>query len=106
MTAVDMLSTIWKSHVSEKIEREFLHAGVVLVLLNGLTTSILTKRRKYKNTPYCFEQILEAALLKRAAARPPATHKKYLWDEQDMVLIYPTPLLGQDMTQGQFLSRV
>ena len=45
-TAVDRLSVIWKSDLTDKIKRSFFQAVVVSILLYGCTTWTLTKRLK------------------------------------------------------------
>ena len=47
-TAVDRLSIIWKSDLTDKMKRSFFQAAVVLILLYGCTTWTLTKRLKKK----------------------------------------------------------
>ena len=47
-TAIDRLSIIWKSNLSDQIKRDFFKAAVVSVLLCGCTTWILTKRIEKK----------------------------------------------------------
>ena len=42
-TAIDMLTTIWKSDLSNKIKREFFQTVTVSILLYCFTTWILTK---------------------------------------------------------------
>ena len=42
-TAIDWLSIIWKSHLSDKIKRNFFQAAVVSILLSGCTTWTLIK---------------------------------------------------------------
>ena len=42
-TAIDSLSVIWKSHLTDKIERSFFQAAIVLILLYGCTSWTLTK---------------------------------------------------------------
>ena len=42
-TAIDRLSVIWKSDLTEKIKRSFFQAAVVSILLYGCTTWTLTK---------------------------------------------------------------
>ena len=37
-TAIDKLSIIWKSNVTDKMKRSFFQAAVVLILLYGCTT--------------------------------------------------------------------
>ena len=43
-TAIDRLSTIWKSDLTDKMKRSFFQAAVVSILLYGCTTWTLTKR--------------------------------------------------------------
>ena len=43
-TAIDRLSIIWKSDLTDKIKRSFFQAAVVSILLYGCTTWTLTKR--------------------------------------------------------------
>ena len=47
-TAIDRLSVIWKSDLTDKIKRNFFQAAVVSMLLYGCTTWMLTKRMKKK----------------------------------------------------------
>ena len=47
-TAIDRLSIIWKSDLTNKMKRSFFQAAVVLILLYGCTTWMLTKRLEKK----------------------------------------------------------
>ena len=47
-TAIDRLSIIWKSDLTDKIKRSFFQAAVVSILLYGCTTWMLTKRLEKK----------------------------------------------------------
>ena len=47
-TAIDRLSVIWKSDLTDKMKRSFFQAAVVSILLYGCTTWTLTKRLKKK----------------------------------------------------------
>ena len=47
-TAIDRLSIIWKSNLSDKMKRSFFQAAVVSVLLHVCTTWTLTKRLEKK----------------------------------------------------------
>ena len=47
-TAIDWLSFIWKSDLTDKIKRSFFQAAVVSILLYGCTTWTLTKRMERK----------------------------------------------------------
>ena len=48
LTAINRLSVIWKSDLTDKIIRSFFQAAVVLILLYGCTTWTLTKRMEKK----------------------------------------------------------
>ena len=43
-TAINRLSVIWKSNLTDKIKRSFFQPAVVSILLHGCTTWTLTKR--------------------------------------------------------------
>ena len=47
-TAIDRLSIIWESDLSDKMKRSFFQAAVVSILLYGCTTWTLTKRLEKK----------------------------------------------------------
>ena len=47
-TAIDRLSIIWKSNLTDKMKRSFFQAAVVSTLLYGCTTWMLTKRLEKK----------------------------------------------------------
>ena len=47
-TAIDRLSIIWKSDLTDKMKRSFLQAAVVSILLYGCTTWTLNKRLEKK----------------------------------------------------------
>ena len=47
-TAIDRLSVIWKSDLTDEIKRSFFQAAVMSILLYGCTTWTLTKRMKKK----------------------------------------------------------
>ena len=47
-TATDKLSIIWKSDLTDKMERSFFQAAVVSILLYGCTTWTLTKQLEKK----------------------------------------------------------
>ena len=46
--AIDWLSVIWKSDLTDKLKRSFFQAAVVSILLYGCTTWALTKRMEKK----------------------------------------------------------
>ena len=47
-TAIDRLSTIWKSDLTDKMNRSFFQAAVMSILLYGCTTWTLTKQMEKK----------------------------------------------------------
>ena len=47
-TAIDRLSIIWKSDLTDKMKRSFFQAAVVSIMLYGCTTWTLTKRLEKK----------------------------------------------------------
>ena len=47
-TAINRLSVIWKSDLTDKIKRSFFQAAVMSILLYGCTTWMLTKRMEKK----------------------------------------------------------
>ena len=47
-TAIDRLSIIWKTDLTDKMKRSFFQAAVVSILLYGCTTCTLTKRLEKK----------------------------------------------------------
>ena len=60
-TALDSLSVIWKSDLTDKIKRSFFQAAVVSILLYGCTTETLNKRMEKKidgNYPRTLEALL------------------------------------------------
>ena len=64
-TAIDRLSIIWKSDLTDKMKSSFFQAAVVSILLYGCTTWTLTKtageetrRKLHKNVKSSIEQVL------------------------------------------------
>ena len=82
-SAIDKLSVIWKSDLTDKIKRSFFQAAVVSILLYGCTTWTLTKRMEKKldgnyTRMLRTKKVLEAAPHKAAAEQSPATyHENY-----------------------------
>ena len=62
-TAINKLSIIWKSDLTDKMKRSFFQAAVVLILLYGCTTWTLTKRLE-KKLDGNYTRILRAILNK------------------------------------------
>ena len=76
-TAIDRLSIIWKSDLTDKMKRSFFQAAVVLILLYGCTTWTLTKRLEKKldgNAASNIEQVLAAIPHKAPTIWPPISH--------------------------------
>ena len=84
-TAINRLSIIWKSDLTDKMKRSFFQAAVTSILLYGCTTWTLTKRLEkklkrqlHKNAASNLEQVLAATPHKTPTVRPPATyHENY-----------------------------
>ena len=75
-TAIDRLSVIWKSDLTDKIKRSFFQAAVVSILLYGCTTWTLTKRMEKKvdgNYTRMLRAILNKSLRQHSA-------KQHLYD--------------------------
>ena len=90
-TAIDRLSIIWKSDLTDKRKRGFFQAAVVSILQYGCTTWTLTKRLERKlNGNYA--RMLRAVLNKSWRQHPtrhhytdtcPPSRKLYKLDEPD-----------------------
>ena len=84
-TAINRLSIIWKSDLTDKMKRSFFQAAVVSILLYGCTTWTLKKtageearRQLHKNAASNLEQVLAATPHKTPTVRPPASyHENY-----------------------------
>ena len=68
-TAIDRLSIIWKSNLTDKMKRSFFQAAVVSVLLYGCTTWTLTKWLE-KNLDGNYTRMLRAILNKSWQQHP------------------------------------
>ena len=80
-TAIDRLSFIWKSDLTDKMKHSFFQAAVVSILLYGCTTWTLTKtareearKQLHKNVASNIEQVLVAIPHKAPTIWPPASH--------------------------------
>ena len=74
-TAVNRLSIIWKSDLTDKMKGSFFQAAVVLKLLYGCTTWMLTKRLEKKlNGNYT--RMLRA-ILNKSWQQHPIRHQQY-----------------------------
>ena len=73
-TAIDRLSIIWKSDLTDKMKRSFFQAAVVSILLYGCTTWTLTKRQKKLDGNYT--RMLRA-ILNKTWRQHPTRHQLY-----------------------------
>ena len=74
-TAIDRLSIIWKSDLTDKMKRSFFQAAVILILLYGCTTWTLTKRLK-KKLDGNYTRMLRA-ILNKSWRQHPTRHQLY-----------------------------
>ena len=106
--AINRLSTIWKSDLTDKNKTQFLpgsgriDTAIWMHYMDSKKTAGEEARRQlHKNAANNLEQVLVATPHKTPTVRPPASyHESYSRS------YLPTPPLRQDMTQGQFLSGV
>ena len=75
LTAIDKLSVIWKSDLTDKMKRSFFQATVVSILLYGCTTWTLTKRLE-KKLDGNYTRMLRA-ILNKSWRQHPTTHQLY-----------------------------
>ena len=73
--AIDRLSIIWKSDLTDKIKRSFFQAAVVSILLYGCTTWTLTKRLE-KKLDGNYTRMLRA-ILNKSWRQHPTRHQLY-----------------------------
>ena len=74
-TAIDRLSIIWKSNLSNKMKHSFFQAAVVSILLYGCTTWTLTKRLE-KKLDGNYTRTLRA-ILNKSWQQHPTRHQLY-----------------------------
>ena len=74
-TAIDRLSIIWRSDLTDKMKRSFFQAAIVSILLYGCTTWTLTKRRE-KKLDSNYTRILRA-ILNKSRRQHPTRHQLY-----------------------------
>ena len=72
-TAIDRLSIIWKSDLTDKMKRSFFQAAVVSILLYGCTTWTLTKRLE-KKLDGNYTRMLRAIMNKTSRQHPTRHH--------------------------------
>ena len=115
-TAIDRLSIIWKSNLTNKMKRSFFQAAVVSILLYGCTSWTLTKRlekKLYGNYTRMLRAILNRSWQQYPTRRqlyghlPPITktiqarrtrHAGYCWRSKDEIVsdvLLWTPAYGQ-----------
>ena len=74
-TAINRLSVIWKSDLTDKRKRSFFQAAVVSILLYGCTTWTLTKRME-KNLDGNYTR-MQRAILNKSWRQHPTKHQLY-----------------------------
>ena len=74
-TAIDKLSIIWKSDLTDKMKRSFFQSAVVSILLYGCTTWTLTKRLE-KKLDGNYTRMLRA-ILNKSWQQHPTRHQLY-----------------------------
>ena len=74
-TAIDRLSIIWKSDLTDKMKRSFFQAAAVSILLYGCTTWTQTKRLKKLDGNYT--RMLRA-ILNKSWRQHPTRHQLYV----------------------------
>ena len=103
-SAIDRLSIIWKSNLTDKMKRSFFQAAVMSILLYGCTTWTLTKRLEKKlngNYTRMLRAILNRSWQQHPTRRqlyghlPPITktmqarrtrHSGHCWRSKDMIV--------------------
>ncbi len=86
-TAIDRLSIIWKSDLTDEMKRSFFQAAVVSILLYGCTTWALTKRLEKKldgNYTRILRAIMNTPQDNNCAATCLLSRKLFKLDEPDM----------------------
>ena len=80
-TAINRLSIIWKSDLTDKMKRSFFQATVTSILHymdSNKTTGEEARRQLHKNAACNLEQVLAATPHKTPTVRPPASyHENY-----------------------------
>ena len=74
-TAINRLSIIWKSNLTDKMKRSFFQAAVASILLYGCTTQTLTKRLE-KKLDGNYTRMLRA-ILNKSWQHHPTRHQLY-----------------------------
>ena len=103
-TAINKLSVIWKSDLTDKMKHNFFQVAVVSML-----TKRLEKKQLHKNAVSNFEQVLEATSLKAPTVWPPTLitktiqvrrtrHAGHCWRSRDDIIsdvLLWTPFYGR-----------
>ena len=76
-TAINRLSTIWKSDLTDKMKRSFFQAAVTSILLYGCTAGEETRWQLHKNAACNPQQVLAATPHKTPTVRPPAPYHEH-----------------------------
>ena len=122
-TAIDKLSVIWKSDLTDKMKHSFFQAAVVSILLYGCTTWMLTKRL-VKKLDGNYTRMLRA-ILNKSWWQHPTKHQLYghrppitkiiqtLWDKvgdnwnfPDLCFIVSMRTTANSVTYGFFLLSI
>ena len=74
-TAIDRLSIIWKSDLTDKMKCSFFQGVVVSILLYGCTTWMLTKQLEKKLDGNCIRML--GAILNKSWRQHPTRHQLY-----------------------------
>ena len=74
-TAIDKLSIIWKTSLTDKMKRSFFQAAVVSILLYGCTTWTLAKRLEKKLDGNYIRML--RAILSKSRRQHPTRHRLY-----------------------------
>ena len=74
-TAIDRVSVIWKSDLTDKMKRSFFQAAIVSILLYGCTISTLTKKLE-KRLHGNYTRMLRP-ILNRSWRQHPTKHQQY-----------------------------
>ena len=74
-TAIDRLSIVWKSDLTDKTKHSFFQAAIVSILMYGCTTWTLTKRLK-KKLDGNYTRMLRA-ILNKSWQQHPTRHQEY-----------------------------
>ena len=107
--AIDRLSIIWKSDLTDKMKCSFFQAAVVSILLYGCTTWTLTRRKLHKNVESSIEQVLATTPHETPTIRTPAPitktiqvrrtrHAGHCWRSKDELIsdvLLWTPTYGR-----------